>query len=329
MLNSSRKMTCVALAAFGSLTNCMAVYANDFAPAERSKAAMEHVARLEHQLGKLLRLEQRGFASPANVDAVRANLLKAKHDLAGSKGDRKGMAKLNAALLEVRQRELQRQEAMKRRGKESRLQLTKARRRVAVCRYLVAAKEDRKAEVADALHEAVQLCEQEVEFWKSAVAKRHAPRVELSFVLNRLACGRNLLAKEDGRPEEIAKHLQNAVDLLQGDLDMVRKLRERGASTIFEELFSQSSLLNAKVRLASAQGQTDLVHKHVSTLVQANERLLAVMTKPSSLTHLPQNIRSILKSSIATDLERDRLRLKAVSLGLAIQDDLSVATLGP
>ena len=328
MPSSSRCPFFLALAVHGLLTTGSACLAEDF-QFEPHQAAQDHVAQLEHQLQKQLELVRKGAASKAEVDAVLADLYKARHDLAAMRGERKTMVAYDAALLKVRQRELKRLQMLKGRGHRIQLQLARAQRRVFVCRYLVADNEGRQQDREKALQQAVHWCERELEYWEEAVSEGHAARVKLSFVLNRLVCGQNLMAKESGHRDDVAQQLKQTMSLLQGDLEMVKKLRQQGAATVFDELYSHANLLNAQVRLAHALGKTDDVRQRVTTLLATNERLLEILLKPSSLTYLPANLKRTFRTAIAKELERDRQRLKAVSRGQGIQDDLSVATLGP
>ncbi len=296
---------------------------------ERFKAAQALVSQLEQQLTRVEGLQKQGFASHAETDVVRAELSKARHDVAAMKGDLRGMAENDAALLKVRQRELQRLTVLRNRGHKTEFQITRAKRRVAVCRYLVADKEGRGEDATRALQEAVPLLEHEAELWSTLASNNHAPRIQMSLLLNRLACARNLLAKQNGQPAEIERQFQNAVQLLERDYNRILQLRKRGASSIFEELFSRSSLLNAKVRLANARGENQLVREHVTDLIAINEKLLPIVSRTSSLSYVPENLKGVLQRSIAKDLERDRLRQRSLAQGQKIHDDLSVATLDP
>ena len=293
------------------------------------EAAARHIAQLEKQLAAQQKLFKRGFASAAKLDDVRGSLAKAKHDLAGVNGDDVGMREQRLVLFEVRKRELARIEKLQERGHDFTLPATRASRRIAVHRFLAADESKDQKTVRETLRVVIQHCESEADLWREALSKQTATRFDVSRATNRLVCAQYLLAKANDQPAYAIQGLRDSVDRLKSDWVTVTRLRQTGGATIFEELYTQSVLRNAEIRLSTAQGNADDVRDQLNRLLANNAKLLKVARKADSGIYVPKNPKDALKTGLAYELERDQERLAAAMTNRTLIDDLSVAALDP
>lgn len=304
-------------------------YARTGAAETLQEAAARHIAQLEKQLAAQEKLHRKGFTSAAKLDDVRGDLAKAKHDLAGINRDDAEASKQRRVLFEVRKRELERIRKLQKRGHEFTLPSTRARRRIAVHRFLEAEENEDHQALKETLSQVIELCERESQLWRDALAKQTATRFDVSRATNRLVCAQYLQAKVNAQAADAIRALQQTVDRLKSDWKTVVRLRQSGGATIFEELYTQSVLRNAEIRLATAEENGNDVREQLNRLLADNAKMLAIAEKPDSGIYAAKNPKDALKTGLAFELKRDQARLAAAMANRKFIDDLSIAALDP
>ena len=146
---------------------------------------------------------------------------------------------------------------------------------------------------------------------------------------NRLICAKVQLAKEEKRPKDLIPQLRDAVQMWENEWTQVKQLYEQKLVSMIDEYFPSSYLLDAKLRLAQAQGRSDVVRKVLSDLVRRHETILKQGRRLSWGPYSSPSAKRTLDTVISARLNRDTRRLEEFLRTGLLNDDLTLGELDP
>lgn len=269
---------------------------------------------LEDQLQKVERLLTRQLSSEAEVDLVRAELAKARHDVALLENNRAEAVKQLRQLVEIRERELKRY--LKTAGRlSSKRKIFIAQRRLVAARYFLDKIEGKSDDSLSQLQHIVELCKQEVEELTRLRVDGGVSAIELNSARHRLNITQYQLAREQNDVQSIIPQIRSSVELCEQEWEQIKRLKKLDLGSYSAEYFAHCHYLKARIMLAELEKKPNVVINHFNLLISTHEE-----TIPNLEYNWPERE---VRMWIERELARDRERKEQFSRDGFLDDDLS------
>jgi hypothetical protein len=280
----------------------------------------ESVNYWERMLAREMDLQTKGVSSESKVDSIRVVLAKYRHDLAIHEKKSETVLEQSRLVLAIRERQLKRLQKLADLGIASELEITEARRHLACAQYFLAVEERNQEMVVDKLKIIVDLCSKEVRLLEK-LRTNTISSFEFHRAESRLISAQYLLTKTTvSSPEEIMKELRRRVEVCEKEWKQIVELKRQGAAMIYEVYYVRLNLLNAKLRLANVEKNSDELVGQLRALVSLHEETLPTVRG----INFP-DLQQIFKDEVQAQLARDRWRLEKYLGGNPYVDDLASA----
>lgn len=198
-------------------------------------------------------------------------------------------------ILEVREREWQRLRPAIDRGIISPADAETAKRRLAVARLRLAGIEQRETDAREQFRLVAELCDRQVDRLLRAYAQRAVPLRDVNAARYRAGCARYVLAKAGGGHEDIAREIDRAVALWEGEVERLSRLYETGAVEYFVTYQARACLFDVRLRRATIAGDHDTAAEQLKLRIRlAEEALPRLDLKDAFLRRLRPSIESLL-----------------------------------
>jgi hypothetical protein len=285
-------------------------------PLDKSRASVKF---REGILAREIDLHAKGVSSEINVEFARIWLAKARHDLALHENKIEDAIDQTRLIVKVREKQMKRMKQLSDNGLASEFEVNEAQRHLACARYFLGSEERKPQDVAEQLQLIVDLCKKELKHLEKlraqAISSWQVHRAE-----SRLISAQYLLAKTASNPEELIKELRRHVEVCEKEWKQVMDLKRSGAAMVIETYAVRVNLLNAKLRLANVEKNTEVIVEQLRALVKLHEETLPQvrgMNNPELERHF--------KDWVISGLGLDKLRLEKVLGGNPYIDDLAAA----
>ncbi|MEO1524510.1 MAG: hypothetical protein AAFX06_03700 [Planctomycetota bacterium] len=292
----------------------------DKKPNSRRAEKLRSLVRfLEVEVETAKRLRERQAESVAEVDRLTAALAKTRHDLAVTKGDQGAAITHCQQLIDVRNRQLNRQVELYQGGFGSHAELVGAMRRLAVARYQHATLEGDASEATEMLGKVERFCENELNALLALKSGGAASPMEVSRARYRATIAAYCLAKQQDNTSSIGPKLNLAVSRCEQDLSQIENLHQQGFAGLHDVYFAQTHCLEAKLLRASLEKDRVALLSTLEELVLNHQKVLPTLGDDRK--------GKVLRVFIEHALERDQNRSRQLQRDGDLEDDFSVSEL--
>lgn len=264
-------------------------------------------------------LYAKGVSSEINVELARIWLAKSRHDLALNENKIEDAINQTRLIVSIREKQMNRVKLLNDKGLATEFELNEALRHLACARYFLAIEEKKSQDVAVQLQLIVDLCKKELihleKLRGQAISSWQVHRAE-----SRLISAQYLLARTSNNPDKIVEELRRHVEVCEKEWKQAVELKRSGAAMIIETYGVRINLLNAKLRLANVEKNSEVIVEQLRAMVKLHEETLPQvrgMNNPELERHF--------KNWVLSGLGQDKLRLEKVLIGNPYVDDLAAA----